>query len=221
MSDKQISPWEKQKGETSKAYEAFIVFRDLGLSRTYEEVSRRMRKSSVLIRKWAKKNGWNERILDFDRYLSEKMLNKDIESKLDQIEEMHRRQFETARSYHSLTRNYLNKLIDDVKADPKKYDGLADLYTMFKISKEAMELERHLAGEPTPQYIRQEISLDAKVKTTEQKKDDFDEEELIRIIDTLKRSVEKSGIASEAGPGEICESVRTEDDGVHSDKPDT
>lgn len=69
-------PWEKQPGETAKAYEAFMVFVRLpyetvagvasGVTRSEREVGRKMGKSHTLINRWARQWGWIARADAYD-----------------------------------------------------------------------------------------------------------------------------------------------------------
>lgn len=61
-----IRPWDRQPGETSKAYEAFVVYRDMGAERTVRSVAERLGKSGTLIAGWSSKNGWVPRAAAFD-----------------------------------------------------------------------------------------------------------------------------------------------------------
>lgn len=62
-----IEPWERQPGETEKAYEAFLLYKNLGPGRTISEVSRRLSKSRQLITRWSGRYNWRERGEAFDR----------------------------------------------------------------------------------------------------------------------------------------------------------
>ena len=59
-------PWERQKGETEQAFEAFAIYRDLGLKRSNHEVCERLSKSRQLISRWKSKYGWDERVRAYD-----------------------------------------------------------------------------------------------------------------------------------------------------------
>lgn len=51
-------PWERQKGESAQAYEAFVTYRDMGSERSLQAVSQRLSKSIPLIKRWSReKNG--------------------------------------------------------------------------------------------------------------------------------------------------------------------
>ena len=60
-------PWERQTKETEKAYEAFLLYKNAGPGRTVIDVARKLQKSYTLIRRWAKKWNWEDRVLAFDR----------------------------------------------------------------------------------------------------------------------------------------------------------
>ena len=59
-------PWERQKGETEQAFEAFVIYRDLGLKRSNHEVCQRLSKSRQLISRWKSRYEWDERVRAYD-----------------------------------------------------------------------------------------------------------------------------------------------------------
>ena len=61
--------WERQDGESGKAYEAFGVYRDMGATRTVSAVARQLRKSRALIDRWKRQWHWAERARAYDREL--------------------------------------------------------------------------------------------------------------------------------------------------------
>lgn len=70
--DEERNAWDRQSGETGRAYEAWVTFRSLPYdSRNMEEVGRRLGKSGQQIGKWAKKWGWKERELAWDAHLTD------------------------------------------------------------------------------------------------------------------------------------------------------
>lgn len=62
----QTEPWERQEGESWKAYEAFCVFRDLGGKRTTPATAKALGKNESLIKKWRSQFDWNSRAEAFD-----------------------------------------------------------------------------------------------------------------------------------------------------------
>lgn len=60
-------PWERQPKETEKAYEAFLVYKNLGPGRTFTAVAKKLHKSCTLVRRWATTWKWKERVELYDR----------------------------------------------------------------------------------------------------------------------------------------------------------
>ena len=64
--------WERQKGESEQAYEAFSIYRDLGLQRSNAKVCERLSKSRQLISRWKSRYNWDERAREYDNDLARK-----------------------------------------------------------------------------------------------------------------------------------------------------
>ena len=64
-----IAPWEQQPGESAKAFEAFTIYRDMGVERSVRKVTQRLNKSLTLIGKWSSRYNWPERARAYDRDL--------------------------------------------------------------------------------------------------------------------------------------------------------
>ena len=58
MADRERDPWEKRPTETSRAYEAFRAYRDLGPMRRWEDVPGH---PSATVRKWHGRHQWRTR----------------------------------------------------------------------------------------------------------------------------------------------------------------
>lgn len=65
MSD-DLKPWDRQPGETSKAYEAFQVYLDQGSARSTRSVGEALGKSDALMHRWSSKYGWPDRARAWD-----------------------------------------------------------------------------------------------------------------------------------------------------------
>ena len=59
-------PWERQEGETPKAWEAFCVYRDMGIDRSLRKVVQHLNKSLTVIGEWSSKYDWVERVAAWD-----------------------------------------------------------------------------------------------------------------------------------------------------------
>lgn len=64
MTDRQ--PYDRRLSESPKAFDAFCVYRDLGIDRSFEAVSSQLSKSVSLMRRWAAKHEWSERVDAWD-----------------------------------------------------------------------------------------------------------------------------------------------------------
>lgn len=71
-------PWERQKKESEKAYEAFLVYRDLGAKRTFAAVAEQLQKSGSLIRRWKDRWEWTERVRAYDNELEKEARAKAV-----------------------------------------------------------------------------------------------------------------------------------------------
>ena len=75
--------WSRQPGETAPQWEAFQVFRDLGVLRERAEVQRRTGRSQGVIHKWSASNQWQARAEAFDRHQDEARQRQRIAEALD------------------------------------------------------------------------------------------------------------------------------------------
>lgn len=58
--------WEKQKGESAQAFEAFKTYRDMGAARSNAKVGRQLGKSKQLMDQWSKRWMWVARAEAYD-----------------------------------------------------------------------------------------------------------------------------------------------------------
>ena len=65
----ELEPWERQPDETDRAWEAFLVYRDLGPGRSVAEAARRLSISGAVIHKWSGPHRWLERVKPYDRHV--------------------------------------------------------------------------------------------------------------------------------------------------------
>lgn len=62
----QAKPWEPVEKESSKAYEAFSIYRDMGIQRSLSKVADELQKSATLINRWSRTHNWVERAAAWD-----------------------------------------------------------------------------------------------------------------------------------------------------------
>lgn len=63
--------WDRQHGETSKAYSAFVKYRDQAEKRSYTSVAKELACSLPNILRWARRWNWENRAADFDIHQDE------------------------------------------------------------------------------------------------------------------------------------------------------
>ena len=68
--------WERQEQESPQAYEAFTVYRDLGVGRTFTTVAEKLQKSVSLIRRWKDKWDWEIRADAWDKTIAQKAIEQ-------------------------------------------------------------------------------------------------------------------------------------------------
>jgi hypothetical protein len=59
------NPWERQRGESAKAFAAWVLYRDMVDTRSYQKVAQELSKSDTLIKRWGTKWRWQERLNAF------------------------------------------------------------------------------------------------------------------------------------------------------------
>jgi hypothetical protein len=136
-------PYERQPGETAKAYAAFQVYRDLGIKRSVDEVGKRLygtqkgrkRGTTGRLRAWFTTWRWEERAAAWDDHLDQEA-RKAQEDARRSMAERH------ATMATSLQLKALERL---QKMKPEELDASEVLRYLV----EAAKLERLARGEPT------------------------------------------------------------------------
>lgn len=74
-------PWERQTGESEKAFEAFVVYRDLGCDRSISKVVQKLNKSHALIARWSGQWNWSERVRLYDNELEKQAFDEAVKER--------------------------------------------------------------------------------------------------------------------------------------------
>lgn len=64
-----VKAWERQSDESVKAYEAFAVYRDLGINRRLDDVAAKLNKSTTIMGRWSSQFNWIARATAYDDYI--------------------------------------------------------------------------------------------------------------------------------------------------------
>ena len=128
--------WERQKNESSKAYAAFCVYRDLGPERSLEKVRQNLDKPRTRkwLGDWSVKYNWVERAQAYDDYIE----RKKREEKENAILEMAERHAKLAMAFQQRVAQRLQQ-IDPAELSPSDIAKWLDIAT---------KLERLSRGEP-------------------------------------------------------------------------
>lgn len=159
MNDRE--PWDRQKGETKKAFEAFTVYRDLGTTRSLAKVANKLDKSKTIIGRWSSKWNWVERTNAWDDEL-------DRLNKLEQIEEVKKMAERHAKTSMMFQQKVIERLAE---VNPGELSP-NDLARWFEV---AVKIERLSRGEPT-ENVNQEIEGQVEVSNEVAKQIIEDEE---------------------------------------------
>ena len=122
-------PWERQNGESEKAFEAFTTYRDMGEKRTLIAVAERLQKSYTLVRRWKDRWEWERRCLEYDNEL-QRAAKK---AATDELRAMNKRQIKIALQLQELALQAM------ASTDPKDIDPK----NIVAFIKAATELERN------------------------------------------------------------------------------
>ena len=123
-------PWERQEGESVKAFEAFTVYLEMGDERSIREVAQRLAKSRTLIGRWSVTYQWVERVAAFDADVQRKAHAKAVKKRRNMVD----RHISIALKMQEKALMALEKL-DPADIDPKN---------LIAMLREATKLEQEM-----------------------------------------------------------------------------
>ncbi len=138
--------WRRQPGETAKAYEAFKIYRDLGMvDRSQVKVGERGGKSRVQIERWSARYGWVERVRAYDAEIEareaeefEQARQQAREALEKEREEMWQRQ----RQLSLFVQNLILERLQRLKPDDIPAARIPEfMEKMFKLERQALGLD--------------------------------------------------------------------------------
>lgn len=153
--------WERQPGESNMAYEAFALYRNMGINRNFRHVANAMGRQHnymSVVTSWASKYRWTERIAKYIEYVDKIQLELDIKER----KEMYKRHAQHAMAIETALMTPVQDFLRRFKNHEITFDGIiADQYSSVdekrlklvftaaeKISK-VVDVERISRGEPT------------------------------------------------------------------------
>lgn len=134
-------PWEQLDGESFKAYQAFLMYRDLGLSRTLRGTAGHLGKNRKLIEGWSSKNNWVVRARAFDSHVDVSARQKIIDDRIEMLDQH-------ARIARLMTNRVAARLVGDGATEAFNPSELSakDIPAWIKV---AVDVERISRGEAT------------------------------------------------------------------------
>ena len=129
-------PWERQFGESRKAFEAFAVYRDMGATRSQERVARELGKSAQLMARWSAMWNWVERVVAW-------VDEQDRQARVAQSEAVVKMNERHAKLAAALTGKVIEKLQVVTPADIEKMT----LVSLSRLLEVGVKVERQARGE--------------------------------------------------------------------------
>jgi hypothetical protein len=127
-------PYDRQPQETDPAWEAFVLYRDLGTDRTLAQVAKDLGKSTTLIEGWSARHNWVERCGLWDARV-------DQERRSGMLEEIR----ETGRRHISIARIFQQKVLERLQELTVDELSPTQLAQWFEV---AVRVERQALGQP-------------------------------------------------------------------------
>ena len=135
-------PETKRTDEGAEAFEAFAIYRDMGVARSTAQVARELGKSKALMDRWSSKYAWVARAHSYDLELDRRKRLGDLAG----IEKMRKRQIQVATAMIDLGYVELEKRMK--RATKKSKADTLDAREIVKLIDVGAKLERLNRGEP-------------------------------------------------------------------------
>lgn len=127
----EAKPWERQDGETSTQFEAFVIYRDMGADRSLTKVAEKLQKSTTLMGRWSGKNNWVERAASWDD-------EQDRVARQEQINDIRKMR----KRHADLAKNMLDKAERALLNMPEEEIKASDISRMVDVASKLERLSR-------------------------------------------------------------------------------
>jgi hypothetical protein len=145
--------WLRQKGERSKAFKLFCIYRDLGPTRSLDQVHQKFNadsKNSISHRQiasYSTQNDWVERAEAYDDFVDEMQVEKNLQA----IVEMNRRQAEDAVQIQKQALDDFNNAEEDLRSMASLESRKNAAVRTWKVGVDTERLARGMATEKVEQ----------------------------------------------------------------------
>ena len=133
-------PWDRRPGETTKAYEAFCKYRDMGRERSLSKVAKELQKSATIMGRWSGQHDWVKRAAKWDD--EQDRIEREIAQKeqAKAIRDMRKRHADLATAMLAKSARALQRIPDDeIKA--------TDISRMVDVASKLERISRGDVGE--------------------------------------------------------------------------
>lgn len=134
--DRSENSWERQKGETVQAFEAFELYCELGDERSIRKVAQKLGKSQQLLSRWSSRWEWQKRSRDYDNELK----RKEVQEQKKAYQKMQKRQIGMAVQFQKIAFEAL-KILPTESLSPK------DIREFMKLGAELERTNMSIAEE--------------------------------------------------------------------------
>lgn len=128
--------WERQTGEGDKAWEAFVIYRDLGPDRSLRQVAKRLERSPGYLEELSRTKGWTERVAAWDAEL-------DRQARKAQVAEITKMR----KNHATLAVSMLTKAAKGLQLLPPEDLKAVDISRMVEVASKLERLARGDVGE--------------------------------------------------------------------------
>lgn len=133
-------PWERQKGESAQAFEAFFLYLEMGADRSIRAVAQECTKSVSLIRRWSSTYHWVERCRAWDNHIQYEAKKAAI----TEVRNMTKRHVTMAQQIQNAAMRALQELGSDM-VNPKNFAAIVKLAT--ELERQNLEAQVTAASE--------------------------------------------------------------------------
>ena len=131
-----IDPWERQEGETPKAFEAFSIYRDMGIDRSLRKVVQQLNKNLTTIAEWSSKYEWVDRVAAWDA-------EQDRIARLEQIKDIKKMR----KRHASIAGQMLLKAAEALQIIPPDEVKASDVSRLVDVASKLERLSRGDVGD--------------------------------------------------------------------------
>lgn len=127
-------PWERQKGESAQAFEAFFLYLEMGADRSIRAVSQELGKSKTLIDRWSRTHNWVERCRAWDNHIQ----HEAKKAAITEVRNMTKRHVTMAQQIQNAAMLALKEMGSDM-VNPKNFAAIVKLAT--ELERQNLEAE--------------------------------------------------------------------------------